>query len=163
MGKTEWPEAKRIHQESLAVSEELGGRANMAVSLNHLGQISYALGELQETKQYFLTALQTAIEAQAIPVALDALVGLVILQVKEQMTTAEPELAVKEQALEWLTLVLNHPASRKETKDRASSLMSELTAELSPQTITAAQARGQSRKLDEIAVEILAGNRINPV
>jgi hypothetical protein len=152
MGNTEWAEAKRLYNEGLAISKELGDQWNIALSLNHLGQITHALGELQEAKQYFLTALKTAMEAQAAPITLDALVGLVILLVKEQADTAQSKLANKEQAMEWLALVLNHPASRQDTKNRASQLLAELPSSI----IATAQERGQSRKLEEVVAEILA-------
>jgi tetratricopeptide (TPR) repeat protein len=156
MGNTEWAEAKRLYQEGLAISKELGDQWNISLSLNHLGQITYALDELQEAKQYFLTALKTAMEAQATTIALDALVGLVILLVKERASTAESEVAKKEQALEWLVLPLNHPASWQDTKNRANQLLAELEAELPPHIVAAAQQRGQARKLKEIVAEILA-------
>lgn len=155
LGNTEWVEAKRLYQESLAISTELGDRANMAVSLNLLGQSAYALGERQESKQYFLTAFQVAMEAQIAPLALDNMVDLVFLLVKGLTGITESEVDIKEKALELLTLVSSHPASRKEAKDRAIGFAAELASELSAQAVADAQARGQISTLEDVANDIL--------
>lgn len=153
----EWPEAKRLHEASLALSKELGNRREMAVSLNYLGYVTCALAEYPEAKQYFLTALQTAMEAQLAPVALDALVGQAILLSHEPTSEIVHDRAKKNQrAVELLALVLRHSASSQEVKEKAQRLLAEVAEELSPQQLAAAQERGQARKLDEVVAEILA-------
>jgi hypothetical protein len=71
-------------------------------------------------------------------------------------------LNLKEQAVEWLALVLSHPASRQDTKDRAARLLAELESQLLSQVSAAARARGQTRSLEAVAAEILAGVEFAP-
>jgi hypothetical protein len=156
MGADAWPEAKRLHQAGLAISEELGDRWNTAISLNYLGQVAYAQGELQEARQQFLTALKIAMAGQVTPVALDALVGLVTLQVSQE-PAGDSGLAMKEQAVETLIVVLNQPAIMRETKERAGRLLAELEPQLSPQAVVAAQVSGQTRHLEAVVAKVLAG------
>jgi predicted ATPase len=155
-GKDFWAEAKQLHQESLAISKELGEKYFSAISLNHLGRIHYALGEGQEATQSFMIVLRMAIESRAAPVALDILIGLATPIVHPETGVAEVELTLKEQALEWLALVLSHPASQYETKERANRLLAELESQLPPQVSAAARARGQSLSLEAVTAEILA-------
>ena len=83
---------------------------------------------------------------RAIPFVLLTLVGIATL------LAAEGE---KERALELLALVLHHPLSWQWTKDRAAPLVAELEAELSPEVVAAAQARGQARDLEATVAELL--------
>jgi predicted ATPase/DNA-binding SARP family transcriptional activator len=161
----DWVEAKRLHEESLTIYQKLGDRWGKAVSLNYLGYMTCALADYPAAKQYFLAALQLAIEGQITPIALDALVGLATLLVRQPAVSENlsglPDLTglgstVKERAVELLVLVLNHPASSHEVKDKAQRLLAKLEAELPPQVIAAAQERGRARKLEEVAAEILA-------
>ncbi len=157
MGKLEWAEAKSLHQKSLVISKELGDRRLIAISLNHLGEVAHAAGEFTEAQQYFLTALSIATEGQVVPIMLDSLIGLASLSAYMETEGAEVELPLKERAVEWLTLILSHPAGQYETKERASRLLAELESQLPPPTSAAARARGQTRSLEAIAAEILAG------
>lgn len=156
-GEAAWAEAKQLHQESLVLAKELGEKYIVVVSLNHLGRVQYALGEGQEAAQTFLTALRMAIESRAAPVALDILIGLATPIVHPEVSVTGVVLNLKEQAVEWLALVLSHPASRQDTKDRAGRLLAELESHLPPQVSAATRARGQIRSLEAIAAEILAG------
>jgi hypothetical protein len=63
-------------------------------------------------------------------------------------------------ALELLTLSLNHFACTHETKTRAIRLQAELVTELLPEMATAAQARGKERTLDTVVERILADEQI---
>ena len=58
---------------------------------------------------------------------------------------------------ELLALVQHHSASTQETKDRAAKLQDELIAELPPEVVAAAKARGKERTFESVATEILAG------
>jgi hypothetical protein len=79
-------------------------------------------------------------------VALEALASFASLQ-------AEPD--DREQALELLLIVLNHPASLQETKNRADRLRAELEAQLTSQQVEAAQARVQVKTFEAAVDEVL--------
>jgi hypothetical protein len=59
-------------------------------------------------------------------------------------------------ALELLALVLSHPSSAQECKDRAARLQVALRAELPPEVVEAAQERGRARGLDAAVAELLS-------
>jgi hypothetical protein len=80
------------------------------------------------------------------PYALDALVGLAALQAKQ---------GPPQDALELLLIVLSHPASSEETKDRASHLRDEWEAQLTNQQVQAARARAGSRIVEAAVEELL--------
>jgi hypothetical protein len=63
---------------------------------------------------------------------------------------AEPE-----RALELLVVVLQHPATFQVTRDRAQHLLTQLESVLSPESVTAAMAQGQTREFEEVAAEVL--------
>jgi hypothetical protein len=64
----------------------------------------------------------------------------------------------KARAVELLALVLSHPASSHEVKEKAQHLLAELEAALLlPEVLAAAQARGRARTLEEVVGELLAG------
>jgi hypothetical protein len=58
-------------------------------------------------------------------------------------------------ALEWQLVVLNHPASVQETRERADQLRLELEAQLTSQQVEAANARAQAKTLDAVVGEAL--------
>ncbi|GIK43345.1 MAG: transcriptional activator [Chloroflexota bacterium] len=158
--ETERVEAQRLHQESLTIFTELGDRRSMALSLNYLGQVAATAGHIAypEARQHYLAALQMAIEVQVVPIALAALTGLAALLVAPPIEETKADLIeTKARAAEYLSLVLHHPASQHETKERAGRLLAELESQLPPQVSAAARARGQTRPLEAVAAEILAG------
>jgi tetratricopeptide (TPR) repeat protein len=156
-GSAEWPEAKRLHEESLFIAKELGERREIAASLNYLGYVTCALAEYGSARTHFLTALETAIEGQMTPVALDALVGLATLLTCQPGADAEPASTItNQQASQLLAFVLSHPASSQEVKDRAQRLQAELDAISSRQIAVAIQAPGQARNLQEALIQLRA-------
>ncbi len=120
-GLGEYGEAKRLQQECLAIFQEIGDRWGMANSFNNLGFAICVLGEYQESKKCFHQALEMAIDTLSVPVALEALVGMVTLLMKE---------GEKEQASELIGCVLYHPVVYGAIKDGAEQLLSELEPQL---------------------------------
>jgi len=86
-------------------------------------------------------------EFYRLPLVLEALSGFAHLSAR----TGEPE-----RAMELLTLILDHPASAQEWKDRAARLQAELTTELPLELVGAAQERGRARGLDAMVAELLS-------
>ena len=80
------------------------------------------------------------------PFALDALAGLAGLQAKQ---------GDRQHALELLLIVLNHPASLQETKDRAEHLRAELETQLTPAKVAAIQARTGEKTFEAVVEDLL--------
>jgi tetratricopeptide (TPR) repeat protein len=143
-----YAEAKAFFQESLILNSKSVVPELIPLYRADLGWTTLALAEYQETEQYFTRTMRAAVDNQAFPVILDALAGLAVL-----LTVREP--AKKETVIELLTLVLHHPACHQETKDRIANRYAALVAELPPEAVAAAQARGQALDLLAVATEWL--------
>jgi tetratricopeptide (TPR) repeat protein len=138
----EYADAVQFHQKSLGLRQEIGDRHALATCLNNLGFALYATGEYQEADRYFHEALGMALDAQGLPEALEALVGIATLLAKR---------GEKERAVELAALALHHPANYVQNQDRAEHLLSEMEPQLSHQAFAAAQERGKKRDLEETA------------
>jgi predicted ATPase/DNA-binding SARP family transcriptional activator/uncharacterized protein HemY len=145
-------QAEQFLQESQAICERIGYQAEMVSALRDLGYVACAAGKArrEESREQFQKALKIAIRIGAKPLALDVLVGLATL-----LTVGEPEDAGRTRAVELLALVLDHPASKQDTKETASRLLAELDVQLSPQAGASARKRGQTRELEEVVAGIM--------
>ncbi len=146
-------EAQSLLHKSLELFAELGTRWDMARSLIYLGEATAAADDTSEARQIFLDALQLAMELQAIPLALDALMGLAHLQARTGKAEAAFELSI---------CVASHSSSTQEAKTRADHLRAELRSQLTPQQIEALQARAQIKSLDVLVTELLNASPGDP-
>lgn len=140
-----YPQAQEYHRQSLVLFEKIGDLNAMSETLNALGNTLCSLAEYAQARVYFQQALQVALSVQAIPVALDVLVGLARILAEE---------GASQQALELLAISLHHPGSEQETLDKAALLWSKFTAKFTPGFVMAAQAHHGLPTLEEIAVEM---------
>jgi len=94
--------------------------------------------------------LHIAIDIHGTPVVLEALAGFASLQARQ---------GDREHALGLLLVVLNHPASLQTTKNRASDLLEELEAQLTPLQIEAIQAHAKEKTLEAVVEELIQMKR----
>ena len=118
----------------------------MARVLSHQGYNSLARGDDIDAQNSFIAVLRLVREGGFMPFALDALAGLASLQAKQ---------GDREHALELLLMVLNHPASLQETKDRASDLRVDLETQLTPTQIEAIQAHAGEETFEAVVEDLL--------
>jgi len=142
-------EAAELYQEATTAFRDLGMLAEALRALFKLGHAVFALGDTRWAAECFRQALREAMEAPFVPVALGALVGIASL------STEEGEL---QRAAELVSLALHHPAIYHQDRVRAQGLLAELEAELPPDALAAAMARGQAQELQEVTAELL--NRV---
>lgn len=147
-------EAETLIHYSLDVFNEFVTGWDIVLSLVYLGEIKAAAGDSLEARRIFLEALPMALEVQAIPLALDALIGLAYL---------DAQAGQAEQALELSICVLCHPASIQEAKDRAEELGAELETQLTPQQIEVAQASARAKSFDALVAELLDSSPRDPL
>jgi predicted ATPase/transcriptional regulator with XRE-family HTH domain len=124
-------DAQRWFGQSLALLREINEIWAMTGTIRDLGQTALAVGQIAEAHQYFGEMLTLAAQAQLAPRIVDALVGIAQLEVHEGNPVA---------ALTLLTQVIQHPATQRESKDRAERLRTELVAGLPPAQIAQAEA-----------------------
>ena len=135
--------ARRWYQESLARFQEIGHQAGAATALTKLGYNALATQEPKAARAYFQEALGIAWASQAIPRALDALVGIATL-----LAPSQPG-----QAGQLIMLVLSHTAATRESRDRAAVMLDQLRM-LSPHE-QGAEAQ-QSNDVESLEMRIKA-------
>jgi predicted ATPase/transcriptional regulator with XRE-family HTH domain len=138
-------EARRLLQESIEHFREADDTWFLSHALNLEGKFALASGERAQADKSFRQAGDVAWTIQAIPMLLDALVGLAIL---------ESQQGHHERALQWVVHSLQHTASTQDTKNRAEKLRAELEAQLSSQKIEAVKLHAQSLTLEDVVQEL---------
>ena len=118
----------------------------MARALAEIGRSIFALGNDAEAGRVWRESLRIAAETRGTHVAMEAIIGIASLRAKR--SDIEP-------ALELLLMVLNHPASIQETRNRAAYLRAELEAQLTRQQVEAAQTRAQAKTFEAVVDEVL--------
>jgi tetratricopeptide (TPR) repeat protein len=155
-----YEEAQRYLQEAWDLAKQPGKKAEIPWIAGGLGEAALGLGNFRGARTYLLEALKTL----RLPIALDALVSWATLLKEEanrrgadvpasQESPANQE--QKQQAVEILSLVLNHPATVQPYKDKAARLLAELEAELPPEVVAAAREQGQARTVEEVVAQIV--------
>lgn len=139
-------EAADMFRKSLDMFIEIGARQDSARVLVEMSRSIFAQGNDVEAERGWREALHVTMETQATFVALEALAGIATLKAKQGNI---------EQALELLLIVLSHPASLQETKDRADRLRAELEARLTPTQIDAIRAHTAEKTFDAVVGELL--------
>ena len=139
-------EARKLFAAGGDIYREIGDLRSLTRALCHQGYNSLALDDIPEAQKSFTEALRLAHQCDYTPYALEALAGFASLYTKQ---------GNKEQALELLLVVLNHPAILSSTKDRATHLRVELEAKLTPQQVEAVQARAGENNFETVVKELL--------
>ncbi len=137
-----------MFRKGLDTFTELGGSWWVALVLAEMGRSILALGNEAEAGRVWREALRIATEIRGTPVALEALAGFASLHAKQ---------GNREHALRLLLMVLNHPASLKETKDLAARLRDELEAQLTSQQVEAVEKQAKSKTFEAVVEEVLKG------
>jgi tetratricopeptide (TPR) repeat protein len=139
-------QAMDMFRTSLDTLTELGARQDAARVLTEMSYSLLALGHDAEAVHALHEALCITTETQGTFVTLAALAGIAALQAKQGEI---------EQALELLLIVLEHPATIQDTRDRAKQLRSELEAQLTTQQIEAVQMRAHAQPFETVVNEVL--------
>ncbi len=139
-------EAIRLHQESLDIFAEIGYSLGAGICLNDLGRVALAMEEDQKAKEYFQSALKTAVALQAAPLTLSTLNGIAALRIDQGDRFG---------ALTLLAWVSHHPACDQETKTNADLLIAELERDLPADEIRTAWDKAASLDSPAIRDEIL--------
>ena len=135
-----------MFRKSLDIYTELGGNWFVARVLTDMGGSILALGNNAEAGRVLHKALRIATDIHGIPVALEALTGFASLQANQGNMGY---------ALEILLIVLNHPASLQETKNRAGDLRVEIEAQLTPIQIELIQAHAGEKTFETVVEDLL--------
>ncbi len=144
-----YAEARRFCSEGLSLCRKTGANYPMAYCLKTLGDASRLLGEpsFPEAETYLREGLSIAMQNNIAPAALHVLLGMAELYIEG----SEPR---QNQALEWLSLVMRHPAGIKFTRDHAARLWKQVTADLPPE-LAAKKQKGWADNTLEMTVKAI--------
>jgi hypothetical protein len=109
------------------------------------------LNEYEASWQYLGQAIQIAYQSGLNPIVLEGLANLADLRFRARPSSS---LQTQMEAVELLSLVINHPAGEQATRDRAARLLAEHEPALAADVIAAAIARSRSRTLETTVAEI---------
>jgi tetratricopeptide (TPR) repeat protein len=153
----DYEEAREHHRYALARYRDIGvywkeehlftgASWGVPVSLQTLGDIALAEGNVREAQQYHRRALEIARDKSYVELRFHVLLGPVKWLARRGNVEGAVELA---------TLALHHPASIEETKSKMRELLAELQRQLEPTVFAAAQERGRLRDLEATVRELL--------
>jgi predicted ATPase/DNA-binding SARP family transcriptional activator/uncharacterized protein HemY len=145
----QYSEAKQLLEESLAIQREIGDRYQIANCLSNLGATVREQGDYDLARGNFSEALTSASEIGAVPLVLELLDGVARL-----LAASQP--GKEELVAQLFAVVMDHPASDKPTKDGAQRGLAELSAQLTPDAIVAAQEQARGVDLEVLVDDVLA-------
>ena len=111
-----------------------------------LGWVAVRQEEWSVAQRHFAAALPLIVQLQTAPQALACLAGL---------AHVEAWTGQREDALAMVNLVLHHPSTFQETKDRLAALHARLEAALPAVTVEAVRARGRTSRLWTVTADLL--------
>ena len=138
--------ARRYLKESIQHFREAGDAWFLAHALNFEGKLALAAGESEQAEQSFREAGKVALTTQALPMLLDAMIGLAMLDAEQ----GQPE-----RALLLVMQIVENPSSTQDTKNRSEKLRDVLLKQLSETQIESAKARLQHTSFDSLVHELL--------
>jgi predicted ATPase len=139
--------AKRCLQESLQHAREVDHRHGATSTLGNLGHIHLALGEHQVAWECYREALAESVAIGAVPLALNALNGVIEQQI---------EVGHQLSAAVLLGLALSHPAMSADIGPGAESVLSGLRKLLPAEQLEAAMEHGKTLELEAVVAELAA-------
>ncbi len=139
-------EARGHFEKSLEIFGEYFTGWDIARSLTYLGDALFMAGDMQAAEKNYLAALRSAGAAKAVPLAMDALVGLARLHLYK---------GEAEKAFELADFVLNQAASTHETKELSRQVILEAERQLDGDRKQAIRGRTMEYSLETIAEKYL--------
>jgi tetratricopeptide (TPR) repeat protein len=139
-------EAIEAFQKSRSILNDLGARWDEARVLGDMGRSIFALGKITDAENTWRMSIQIASEVKGTSLVLESILGIANVRAKQGNSG---------QAYELLLVVLNHPVTVQETRDRAAKLSAELEAQLTPSLIEATQSYAGGKTLEMVVEEAL--------
>jgi len=133
----QYDDARDCFHKSLEVFGEYFEGWDISITLAYLADATLLLGDEAEAKTIYLDSLRHARRINSAPLMLMNLAGLA--QIESRLS---PDVAVG-----WLTLILNHPATTQETRQRAEELYAKQRQHI--------QANAPCQSLEEVVDAIL--------
>jgi predicted ATPase/class 3 adenylate cyclase len=153
--------AETYFADSLATFTKIGLHLGQIKSLTDLGQLRLVQQDPAAATESFCQALGIALQLHTVRLALQVLLHLALVrQQQAELLAPEEALRLRLPAVEVVTLCQEHPASDRETRQKAAAVADQLTAGLSAEQVARAQEKGwemASTQLTAAAIVALAG------
>lgn len=147
----EYEEAARLFGEALGLLREIDEYWSLLQALNNLGAVDLILGAYPEARSAYCESLIIAGNDPILPEALDALIGIAQILMKEEDIKG---------ALGLVLLVINHSLLRVESKTGAERIYKAAKALLPQQQIEAVEAWKNEVTLQQAIAEVEQTGRI---
>lgn len=125
----DYAEAEQLFQQGFHLRQDVSDIFGAALSLNHLGENACARGDYAQAKDCYGRGLQMTLMINALPITLQMIAGVAAVF----LNTDQPQ-----RALSLIALVINHPASRYQSKSLAQRVLAALEQK-GKHTLAAAQ------------------------
>ncbi len=145
-GERKYADAQQLHEESQRICKENGYRQQKAKNDDALGRIALAQQLVSAATSHFRASLHESVSLGAPPAILETMISIGELFAHEGDRAGAADLAM---------LVMNHPASRAESKERASHLLEQLKSERFIEDIQAADRKLAQDDLESAAAHLL--------
>ncbi len=148
----EYGKSREYYLRFLSTSEKVGYRWAIANSSKYLGRVALAMDEIEEAEAYF---------HQSLRIAEDIGLGRDTINLLCEFARVRAAQEREEQAVELLTLVLEHPARRQtrwgegRIRDSAQRILDELVVKLPSDIYATALERGQALELEDVVSTLL--------
>lgn len=140
-------EARQLLEENLALFRSLNDPHGLAITLANLGELALESGDTTAARGYYLDALRQARLVYAIPLVLDILAGYATVLSRDNS---------HERALALAVIVLENPASWRESTAWAEQVRAAARAVLPTPAMAAAELRAHSHTWEDVSETILA-------
>jgi predicted ATPase/DNA-binding SARP family transcriptional activator len=153
----EYDDAREYYQRCLAKAEGVNFYYSIQTASKYLGKLLISTGNLEEAEFYLCRSLRITREIGWVRDIINLIYEIARLRVEQGRV---------EQAVELLTMVIQHPSSDQirwlegSIRESAESLLTKLESEASPDIIKSGTDRGLLLELDQVVSTLLATDRI---
>ena len=132
-------EALRLMEESILLHREVGDQWSLSLGLVELCRALLRASAYGLAEQHALEALKIALDTGYTPIALEALVILASVDAGQGRTA---------EAMILITHILQHPASKQDTREQAEALRSEIATGLAPTQMSELEERARMKAFE---------------
>lgn len=148
LGLGDYEEARRRAEQSLAWYEEVGQPWGITTSYGELSYIAETVRDFEKAEEYARQRLRILAESgHQTWLTLRAVNAMIQLRIEQ---------GEREQAVEFLTVLLRHPSETPAQQERARRRLARLQAELPPDVFAAASEQGAALSFDTMIARLLA-------
>lgn len=144
----DYPLAHDYFEQSLEMGRAIGNLRGIASTLVNLGNVTNAQNQPGAASVYYRQALEQAHTIDATSTALESLVGL---------ATVHND---RSEAIQWLGLVLNHPAAYDATRQLVETTLAEARQQFPAAAVDQWVEQGKALDYETVVLQILASDNV---